>query len=70
VRKKYHTRRKSIREEYSLVRYSLRTTIDDGLHSDVSAFLAKHDTSLDNLAWKLLNNKFAFERFSDPSYPM
>ena len=68
--KKYPAPSKSLREEYSLTRYSLRAKIDDGLHSDVSAFLTKHDTGLDNLVCQLLDNKFTSDRFSDPSYPV
>ena len=59
-----------MRNEYSLLRYSLRTIVDDSLHYDVTAFLMKHDTSLDNLVTQLLENQFAFARIGDPTYPL
>jgi len=67
--KKYPTY-KSMRNEYSLLRYSLRAKVDDSLHSDVTAFLMKHDTSLDNLVTQLLENQFASDRIGDTSYPL
>ena len=68
--KKYPAPRKPMREEYSMVQYSLRAKVDDSLHSDVAAFWAKNDTSLDNFVNQLLKNKFASERVSDPHYPV
>jgi hypothetical protein len=68
--KKYPVPRKTMRVEYSLARYLLRVKIDDCLHDDVVAFLAKHDAGLDNLVNRLLNNHFASARYNDPSYPI
>lgn len=50
---------RAIQEDYSLTRYAIRIKRDSYLHDGVADFLAKHDTSLENLVNKLLNNHFS-----------
>ena len=57
-------------KEHSLARYVIRYNKDSCLHNDVEAYMGKHDISLSNLANRLINNHFALERYTDPSFPI
>jgi hypothetical protein len=41
---------------------------DSSLYEEVEHYLFKHDTSLDSLVTKLLNNDFGHLRYSDQEY--
>jgi hypothetical protein len=67
--KHYNVIKTILQNRYSLTRYSVRIMKDSYLHDDVEAFLAKHDTSLNNLVNMLINDHFSLARQTDPSYP-
>ena len=56
-------------KENSLAQYAIRSTKDSCLHDDVEAYMSKHDTGLNDLVNKLLDNHFASVRHTDPEYP-
>ena len=56
---------KARQKEYSLTRYSIRLKRDSYLHDGFVDFVTKHDTSLEHLVNKLLNNQFSAKWQSD-----
>jgi hypothetical protein len=66
--KKYPLNR-SIRNEYSLKHFNIRSTKDAHLFDDVEDFIKKNNVGLDSLVDKLVNNHFSHARYTDPEHP-
>lgn len=60
---------RSIRKEYSIYHYAIRSEKDSCLHNDVDDFMTKHGDNIPRLVDKLLNNGFVLARYTDPAYP-
>jgi len=60
---------RSIRKEYSIYHYAIRSEKDLCLHNDVGDFMTKHGDNIPRLLDKLLNNDFVLARYTDPAYP-
>ena len=67
--KKYPLNR-SVRNEYSLLHFTTRSTKDALLFDDVEYFMSKHDTGLGRLVDKLVSNHFSHARYTDHDYPL
>jgi len=61
---------RSVRNEYSLKHFNIRSTKDDYLFNDFEDFVAKHDLSLSNLVDMLVEQRFSHARFTDHEYPL
>jgi len=66
--KKYPNYR-SVRYEYSLEYFIIRSDKDALLFDDVENFIAKHNTGSGDLVDKLLNKSFSHARYTDHEYP-
>jgi len=67
--KKYPINR-SVRNEYSLKHFNIRSSKDDYLFNDVEYFLTKHNLGSGDLVDKLLRNHFSHLRYTDHDYPL
>jgi len=66
--KKYPINR-SIRNEYSLKYFNIRSDKDTHLFDDVEDFMLKNDVGLDILVDKLLDNHFSHARYTEHDHP-
>ena len=67
--KKYPLYR-SVRNEYSLKHFTIRSDKDTHLFNDVENFMLKHNLGLGSLVEKLVSNHFSHARYTDHNHPM
>jgi len=65
-----HLINESIRNECSLIRYSVRARKTDCLHDDVADLMLHYQLDVSRLVNILLNNELVLARYADPTYPV
>jgi len=60
---------RSVRNEYSLKHFTIRSAKDARLFDDVEDFVSKHNLGSGELVDLLVNNRFSHARYTDHEYP-
>ena len=61
---------RSMRNEYSLFHFNIRSNKDARLYDDIQDFSVKHNLSSDILVDRLINQVFSHARYTDHNYPL
>ena len=60
---------RSVRNEYSLKHFTIRSAKDARLFADVEDFMSKHNLGSGDLVDMLINNRFSHARYTDHEHP-